>query len=295
MALRLPERSLLLLQARRPGRHHGRTRPGLHRRRSTPGTCPSWPASATRCPGKTNQVVFRADEEGVYDGQSATLSGQAYAAMRTEVEVVSPEEYEAFVKQPESRHPGRPGPRRRPDRKRRNAMSAARPELVVDGFPPPPPALGRDRHQRRPQGRRPDPDRRRARLPLHRPGRAAADAAAAGDPGEHLPHPGRLQPHALALRGDGDLLLRRCRSRSASSTTWCRCRSAPAAPRCRASARSAPGSSSPARRSSTPASSSPPRRPASTRCRRSPSSPSSPTTASTPGPRRPAWRRSASS
>jgi cytochrome c oxidase subunit 2 len=50
-------------------------------------------------PGKTNKVVFRADEEGSYDGDSATLSGQAYAAMRTEVEVVSPEAYEAFVKQ----------------------------------------------------------------------------------------------------------------------------------------------------------------------------------------------------
>lgn len=48
-------------------------------------------------PGKTNHVVFRADEEGTYRGQAATLSGQAYAAMRTEVEVVSPEEYEAFI------------------------------------------------------------------------------------------------------------------------------------------------------------------------------------------------------
>jgi cytochrome c oxidase subunit 2 len=48
-------------------------------------------------PGKHNLVVFRADEEGSFDGDSATLSGQAYAAMRTEVEVVSPEEYEAFV------------------------------------------------------------------------------------------------------------------------------------------------------------------------------------------------------
>jgi cytochrome c oxidase subunit II len=49
-------------------------------------------------PGKTNRVVFRADEEGVYEGQSATLSGQAYAAMRTAVEVVSPEAYEEFVR-----------------------------------------------------------------------------------------------------------------------------------------------------------------------------------------------------
>ncbi len=48
-------------------------------------------------PGKTNHVVFLADEEGTYPGQAATLSGQAYAAMRTEVEVVSPEEYEAFI------------------------------------------------------------------------------------------------------------------------------------------------------------------------------------------------------
>jgi heme/copper-type cytochrome/quinol oxidase subunit 2 len=50
-------------------------------------------------PGKTNKVVFRADEEGLYEGQSATLSGQAYAAMRTAVEVVSPETYEDFLKQ----------------------------------------------------------------------------------------------------------------------------------------------------------------------------------------------------
>jgi cytochrome c oxidase subunit 2 len=48
-------------------------------------------------PGKTNRVVFSADEEGTYRGQAATLSGQSYASMRTEVEVVSPEEYKAFI------------------------------------------------------------------------------------------------------------------------------------------------------------------------------------------------------
>ncbi|MGE5281405.1 MAG: cytochrome c oxidase subunit II [Chloroflexota bacterium] len=53
-------------------------------------------------PGKTNHVVFRADEEGVYDGQTATFSGQAYAAMRTAVDVVSPEEYESFLKRQKS-------------------------------------------------------------------------------------------------------------------------------------------------------------------------------------------------
>ncbi len=50
-------------------------------------------------PGKTNKVVFRADEEGEFDGDAATLSGQAYAAMRTAVEVVSPQAYEDFIKQ----------------------------------------------------------------------------------------------------------------------------------------------------------------------------------------------------
>ena len=50
-------------------------------------------------PGKVNHAVFRADEEGTYFGQSATLSGQAYAAMRTEVVVVSPEEYKTFIEQ----------------------------------------------------------------------------------------------------------------------------------------------------------------------------------------------------
>lgn len=53
---------------------------------------------ADAVPGKVNDVAFRADDEGVYEGDSATLSGQAYAAMRTAVEVVSPQEYENFVK-----------------------------------------------------------------------------------------------------------------------------------------------------------------------------------------------------
>jgi cytochrome c oxidase subunit II len=52
---------------------------------------------ADAVPGKSNKVFFSADE-GVYQGNSATLSGQAYASMRTEVQVVSPEEYEEFVK-----------------------------------------------------------------------------------------------------------------------------------------------------------------------------------------------------
>ncbi len=56
---------------------------------------------ADAVPGKTNRVFFTvsSDDEGSYTGDSATLSGQGYASMGTEVEVVSPEEYEAFVEQ----------------------------------------------------------------------------------------------------------------------------------------------------------------------------------------------------
>jgi len=54
---------------------------------------------ADAVPGKTNKLFFSvsADDAGSYEGDSATLSGQAYASMRTEVEVVSPDEYEAFI------------------------------------------------------------------------------------------------------------------------------------------------------------------------------------------------------
>lgn len=60
---------------------------------------PSLAGKRDAVPGKTSRVEFVADDEGLYEGRSATLSGQAYAAMRTAVEVVSPERYEAFVKE----------------------------------------------------------------------------------------------------------------------------------------------------------------------------------------------------
>ncbi|HEX3242603.1 MAG TPA: hypothetical protein VHQ97_05940 [Solirubrobacterales bacterium] len=63
---------------------------------------PALAGKADAVPGKHHHVTFIADEEGTFRGQSATLSGQAYAPMRTEVEVVSPEEYEAFIKQTKS-------------------------------------------------------------------------------------------------------------------------------------------------------------------------------------------------
>jgi heme/copper-type cytochrome/quinol oxidase subunit 2/mono/diheme cytochrome c family protein len=48
-------------------------------------------------PGKVTHLYFRADAEGEFFGDSSTLSGQAYAPMRTNVEVVSPERFEEFI------------------------------------------------------------------------------------------------------------------------------------------------------------------------------------------------------
>lgn len=59
---------------------------------------PDLAAKRDAVPGKASEIVFRADEEGAYDGQAATFSGQAYGPMRTEVDVVSPQDYESFVK-----------------------------------------------------------------------------------------------------------------------------------------------------------------------------------------------------
>jgi cytochrome c oxidase subunit 2 len=50
-------------------------------------------------PDQSNQAWFKADEEGSYEGASYQYSGAAYAAMRTEVTVVSVEEYEAWLEQ----------------------------------------------------------------------------------------------------------------------------------------------------------------------------------------------------
>lgn len=63
---------------------------------------PDLAGKAEAVPGRVSHVAFRADEEGTYFGQAATLSGQGYASMRTEVDVVSPSEYEAFVKRQQS-------------------------------------------------------------------------------------------------------------------------------------------------------------------------------------------------
>lgn len=60
---------------------------------------PSLTGKADAVPGKTNWVYFRADEEGIHTGRSSVLSGQGYSTMTIEVDVVSPDDYEAYVKQ----------------------------------------------------------------------------------------------------------------------------------------------------------------------------------------------------
>ncbi|HET7588810.1 MAG TPA: hypothetical protein VFK14_01295 [Solirubrobacterales bacterium] len=52
---------------------------------------------ADAVPGKTHRIAFSTEDEGVYKGDAATLSGQSYAPMRTAVEVVSAGKYEEFV------------------------------------------------------------------------------------------------------------------------------------------------------------------------------------------------------
>jgi cytochrome c oxidase subunit 2 len=50
-------------------------------------------------PGRDNQTWFKAEEEGVYEGQSAAFSGPGYATMRARVRAVSAPEYEAWLEQ----------------------------------------------------------------------------------------------------------------------------------------------------------------------------------------------------
>lgn len=50
-------------------------------------------------PGRANETWFKADEEGVYEGQSAAFSGPAYPTMRARVEVLSVPDYEAWLEQ----------------------------------------------------------------------------------------------------------------------------------------------------------------------------------------------------
>lgn len=59
---------------------------------------PSLTGKAQAVPGKTNTIHFRADETGIHSGRASVLSGQGYADMEALVEVVPPDEFEAYVK-----------------------------------------------------------------------------------------------------------------------------------------------------------------------------------------------------
>jgi cytochrome c oxidase subunit II len=48
-------------------------------------------------PGEVAETSFRADEEGLYEGQSTQFSGTAYPAMRAWVRVVSQEDYDQYI------------------------------------------------------------------------------------------------------------------------------------------------------------------------------------------------------
>ena len=58
---------------------------------------PELAGMADAVPGDRNQVWFKADEVGTYEGRSTAFSGPAYAQMRTVVRVVEPAEYEAWL------------------------------------------------------------------------------------------------------------------------------------------------------------------------------------------------------
>ncbi len=60
---------------------------------------PALAPSADAVPGLTNEVSFTATETGTYEGASTRFSGPGYSAMRTIVEVVEPDEYEAFLQE----------------------------------------------------------------------------------------------------------------------------------------------------------------------------------------------------
>jgi heme/copper-type cytochrome/quinol oxidase subunit 2 len=60
---------------------------------------PALARSVQATPGDDTSVTFVADEEGTYYGSSRQFSGPAFPTLRTAVHVVSPEEYDAFVKQ----------------------------------------------------------------------------------------------------------------------------------------------------------------------------------------------------
>jgi cytochrome c oxidase subunit 2 len=60
---------------------------------------PKLGGKADAVPGHENEIWFRAEEEGTYDGVCAELCGEGHAEMRTKVVVLPVDEYEAWAEQ----------------------------------------------------------------------------------------------------------------------------------------------------------------------------------------------------
>ncbi len=58
---------------------------------------PALAGAVDAVPGDRHSITFVATEEGTYDGASTEFSGPGYTTMRTQVQVVSQEEYDAFL------------------------------------------------------------------------------------------------------------------------------------------------------------------------------------------------------
>lgn len=62
-------------------------------------TVPALSRPVDAVPGDINATSFTADEVGTYEGSSTRYSGPGYSTMRTQVRVVEPEEYQAFLEE----------------------------------------------------------------------------------------------------------------------------------------------------------------------------------------------------
>ena len=60
---------------------------------------PALAPSADAVPGVENEISFTPTETGTFEGASTRFSGPGYATMRTVVEVVEQDQYEAFLKE----------------------------------------------------------------------------------------------------------------------------------------------------------------------------------------------------
>jgi cytochrome c oxidase subunit 2 len=61
-------------------------------------TIPSFGSKIDGIPGRMNETWFRAEETGTFFGQCSELCGKDHAFMPIVVEVVSKEDYDAWVK-----------------------------------------------------------------------------------------------------------------------------------------------------------------------------------------------------